>query len=48
LVRTIIRSWTITPGTAYDGALLRNVGKRPNTGSTVWADTAYRSKTNEA
>lgn len=22
--------------------------KRPNTGSTVWADTAYRSKKNEA
>ena len=27
---------------------LRNVVKRPNTGSTVWADTAYGSKKNEA
>lgn len=32
---------------AYDGAQLRNVVRRPNTGSTVWADTAYRSKKNE-
>ena len=29
-------------------AQLRNVLNRGNTGSTVWADTAYRSKTNEA
>ena len=43
-----IRGWTVTNAAAYDGAQLRNVVKRPNTGSTVWADTAYRSKKNEA
>lgn len=43
-----IRGWTVTHAAAYDGAQLRNVVKRPNTGSTVWADTAYRSKKNEA
>jgi len=43
-----IRGWTATNAAAYDGAQLRNVVKRPNTGSTVWADTAYRSKKNEA
>ncbi|MGB3386701.1 MAG: IS5 family transposase, partial [Pseudaminobacter sp.] len=42
-----IRGWTVTNAAAYDGAQLRNVVKRPNTGSTVWADTAYRSKKNE-
>jgi len=29
---------------AWDGAQLRNVLGRGNTGSKVWADTAYRSK----
>jgi transposase, IS5 family len=43
-----IRGWTITCASAYDGAQLRNVLDRRNTGSTVWADTAYRSKKNEA
>jgi len=43
-----IRGWTVTHAAAYDGAQLRNVVKRPSTGSTVWADTAYRSKKNEA
>ena len=43
-----IRGWTVTHAAAYDGAQLRNVVRRPNTGSTVWADTAYRSKKNEA
>jgi IS5 family transposase len=43
-----IRGWTVTHAAAYDGAQLRKVVKRPNTGSTVWADTAYRSKKNEA
>jgi len=33
---------------AWDGAQLRNVLGRGNTGSKVWADTAYRSKANEA
>jgi len=43
-----IRGWKVTSASAYDGAQLRNVLDRQNTGSTVWADTAYRSKKNEA
>lgn len=43
-----IRGWTVTSASAWDGAQLRNVLNRGNTGSTVWADTAYRSKKNEA
>jgi len=43
-----IRGWSVTSAAAWDGAQLRNVLDRGNTGSKVWADTAYRSKTNEA
>lgn len=43
-----IRGWNVTGASAYDGAQLRIVLNRGNTGSTVWADTAYRSKKNEA
>lgn len=43
-----IRGWNVTSASAYDGAQLRNVLDKNNTGSTVWADTAYRSKKNEA
>lgn len=42
-----IRGWNVTSASAYDGAQLRNVLSHSNTGSTVWADTAYRSKKNE-
>lgn len=42
-----IRGWNVTSAAAYDGAQLRNVLNRANTGSTVWADTAYRSRKNE-
>jgi IS5 family transposase len=42
-----IRGWNVTSASAYDGAQLRNVLDKNNTGSTVWADTAYRSKKNE-
>mgnify|MGYP001456750727 FL=1 len=42
-----IRGWTVTSASAHDGAQLRNVVARDNTASTVWADSAYRSKTNE-
>jgi IS5 family transposase len=43
-----IRGWNVTSASAYDGAQLHsNVLNRGNTGTTVWADTAYRSKTNE-
>jgi transposase, IS5 family len=43
-----IRGWNVSPASAYDGAQLANVLDKGNTGSTVWADTAYRSKKNEA
>jgi IS5 family transposase len=43
-----IRGWNVTSGSAYDGAQLSNVLDKNNTGSKVWADTAYRSKKNEA
>lgn len=43
-----IRSFNVTSASAYDGAQLRNVLDKNNIGSTVWADTAYRSKKNEA
>lgn len=42
-----IRGWTVTNASAHDGAQLRNVVAKDNTASTVWADSAYRSKTNE-
>ena len=42
-----IRGWTVTSASAHDGAQLRNVVAKNNTASTVWADSAYRSKTNE-
>lgn len=43
-----IRGWNVTSASAYDGAQLSNVLDKNNTGSTVWADTAYSSKKNEA
>lgn len=43
-----IRGWTVTSASAHDGAQLRNVVATDNAASTVWADSAYRSKTNEA
>jgi transposase, IS5 family len=42
-----IRGWTVTNASAHDGAQLRNAVCRDNTASTVWADSAYRSKANE-
>lgn len=41
-----IRGWSATSASAYDGAQLSTV-IRFNTGSKVWADTAYRSAKNE-
>ena len=43
-----IRKFAVTSAAAYDGAQLKAVLDRRNTASTVWADTAYRSKANEA
>ena len=44
----IIRHRTVTDAAAHDGARLREgLVDAANTGSGVWADTAYRSKRNE-
>lgn len=44
----LIRRWETTDAAAYEGARLREgLLDRTNTASTVWADTAYRSKANE-
>ena len=44
----LIRTWTVTDAAAHDGARLATLLDRENTASDVWADTAYRSKKNEA
>jgi len=45
----LIRRWQVTDAAAYEGARLREgLLDRTNTASDVWADTAYRSKENEA
>lgn len=45
----LIRKWEATDAAASDGARLREgLLDRSNTASDVWADTAYRSKANEA
>ncbi|AFW01810.1 transposase [Gluconobacter oxydans H24] len=44
----LIRKWKTTHAAASDGARLRGgLLDKTNTASTVWADTAYRSKANE-
>ena len=44
----LIRTWTVTDAAAHDGARLADLLDRDNTASDVFADTAYRSKKNEA
>jgi len=44
----LIRTWGASAANAHDGARLPDVVSKDNTGSGVWADTAYRSKKNEA
>ncbi len=44
----LIRTWIVTDAAAHDGARLADLLDRENTASDVWADTAYRSKKNEA
>lgn len=45
----LIRKWQATDAAAYEGARLRQgLLDKTNTASHVWADTAYRSKANEA
>jgi IS5 family transposase len=41
-----VRTFKVTPASAHDGAQLVHVLDAANTASTVWADTAYRSKAN--
>lgn len=43
-----VRRFAITSAAAHDGAQMTNVLDPANTASDVWADTAYRSKANEA
>ena len=43
----LIRCFTVTHAAAHDGAQLEHLLAR-NTGSAVWADTAYRSRANLA
>ena len=43
----LIRTWTATDAARHDGAQLPNLVSNNNTASSVWADTAYRSKANE-
>lgn len=42
-----IRKWSVTDAARHDGRELAGLLDRTNTGSGVWADTAYRSKKNE-
>ena len=45
----LIRKWQATDAAAYEGARLRQgLLDKSNTASGVWADSAYRSKANEA
>jgi transposase, IS5 family len=43
-----IRTWVVTNAARHDGRQLRDLLHKTNTASGVWADTAYRSKRNEA
>lgn len=47
-VHGLIRTWDASAANAHDGARLPELISKQNTGSGVWADTAYRSKKNEA
>ncbi|MDI1295499.1 MAG: transposase, partial [bacterium] len=44
----LIRTWDASAANAHDGARLPLLISKDNTASGVWADTAYRSKKNEA
>jgi transposase, IS5 family len=43
----LIRTWVATDAARHDGAQLPNLISKANTGSEVFADTAYRSKAND-
>ena len=40
----LIRRWGVTDAARHDGAQLPALISKANTGSDVWADTAYRSR----
>ena len=44
----LIRTWIATDAARHDGAQLPGLLSKANTAGDVWADTAYRSKANEA
>jgi len=45
----LIRKWDVTDAARFEGARLREgLLDKTNTASSVWADSAYRSKANEA
>lgn len=44
----LIRTWDASAANTHDGARLPDLISKENTASGVWADTAYRSKKNEA
>jgi transposase, IS5 family len=44
----LIRKWTVTSAAAHDSRPFESLLDRKNTASKVWADTAYRSRRNEA
>ena len=44
----LIRTWTVSDAARHDGAQLIGLIDKTNTAASVWADTAYRSKKNEA
>ncbi|MBS3961634.1 MAG: transposase, partial [Sandarakinorhabdus sp.] len=44
----LIRTWETSAANAHDGARLPELVSRENMAAGVWADTAYRSKKNEA
>jgi IS5 family transposase len=44
----LIRRWLVTDAAAHAGRRLADLLDRTNTASGVWADTAYRSRKNEA
>ncbi len=45
----LIRKWKVTDAARFEGAVLRDgLLDGSNTASSVWADSAYRSKANEA
>ncbi|MEM7499613.1 MAG: transposase [Pseudomonadota bacterium] len=46
-LRDVVRRWSVTDAARRDGRELGGLLDRENTGSAVWADTAYRSQKNE-